>query len=221
VVKFEVFKRLRAEPPARRLDLNFEVITWSTSEAVTCLEQCFEHIDAPLTVLRADQETWQNTRKPELALEHLRGSAADYIIGLDAYDVLCTAHPEEIAARFIAGFESQGAELLFNAANIFYPLAGRVPALLECEEFERGFPERHRHLNAGCWVGRREFVLGFLEEVISAGKTVKMPIGYSTREQPLVRYCAFPHGYPEIDTDRRCEIFQHMNGAWGQLEGPQ
>ena len=215
LLKQEVLKQLAASPPARiPLGCSFDLFTWSSFETLTCLECCCQAIGAGLTVLRIPEPgMWTNVLKIPLTVEFLTTSEADYVVGLDALDILLLAHPSEIVYRFREHFEPNGTRLLFNAACFPWPRRKDTPADA-CMAFElESFGEVDRHLNAGAWVGEREYALSFWRGVDELVKSDDWPHQYRYSEQMAVRAAAFPDCYSQLDIDRRCVIFQHMEGG--------
>lgn len=215
LLKQEVLRELAASPPAPvSLDVTFDLFTWSSLEELTCLERCCQAIETGLMILRIpDPAIWTNVLKVPLTIEFLEASQADYIIGLDALDILLLAHPSEIVQRFRAKFEPVGTRLLFNASCFPWPRREGTPADA-CMAFEmEKFDETDRHLNAGAWIGEREYALSFWREVQALLESEDWPHVYRYSEQMPVRTAAFPDCYPEVDIDRRCRIFQHMEGG--------
>lgn len=202
------------------------IITWNNQPTECLLERFLDkfgienahlgwsHVYGFSLVLGRGLEHWSNTGKGALALEVLREVHTEYVIGLDGYDVILLEHPAEMVRRFTTQFDC---ELLFNAASAPWP--SRDPLLSRCRAFEdQWWDETDRYLNAGTWIGRREYVIGFLERVQETARTVKWSRRLRHMEQHLVRYTAFPDEYPAVDLDRRGHIFQHMRSGWTDLE---
>jgi len=186
---------------------SFDVITWSTTNGETTVEKSLRSIGCNVTVLRKPKETWSNIDKVFLTVDFARQSSADYIIGLDAFDVILTEHPSHIVKRFVDGFDC---DLLFNASNGTWPKG--VKAMKEADDFELEFAGKNRHLNAGCWIGKREYVIEFFEKVKRVERDIIFATRYRGTEQTSVKLAAFPLEYPKVDIDRGCIIFQHMRG---------
>lgn len=215
LLKDEVLRIMSAEPPqAVPLDCTYALLTWSSVAWPTCLERCCEAIGVEPVVMRVpDPDVWQNILKIELTLEFLSGCTADYVIGLDAFDVLLLAHPSEVVRRYREAFEPAGTRLLFNAACRAWPGPGKGPTDA-CLSFElQTFPARDRHLNAGAWVGRTSYVATFWRSVADLVASEKWPREYRHSEQIPVRAAAFPGHYPALSLDTGCSIFQHMEGG--------
>ena len=191
-----------------------EVVTWSSYDTPTLLESVCNRLEIPLTVLRPKGE-WYNMLKPELLLKHLETSTAKYIIGLDADDVVLLDSPDEIVRRFEDVYPDTS--LLFNAAKVRWPRKACAP-VHECDAFERTFTARCKHLNAGAFIGKREYVAEFYRQVMAVERDKIFHTAYRRMEQPSVRVAAFPANHPAVDIDRDCSIFQHMLSGVDDLE---
>ena len=199
-----------------KVSADVEVITWSSYDTPTLLECVCDQMQIPLTVLRpAKGVEWRNMLKVELLIDHLKTSKATYIIGLDADDVILLDSPDEIVSRFEAQFPATS--LLYNASKVRWPRKF-CPPVKDCDKFERGFTARCKHLNAGAFIGHREVVQDFYEQVQAVERDTIFHTAYRNMEQPSVRYAAFPGNYPVVDVDRSCSIFQHMLSGVDDLE---
>jgi FkbM family methyltransferase len=193
-----------------------EIVTWSSYDTPTLLENVCKQMSIPLTVLRPDTGVeWYNMLKPELLIKHLKTSKAKYIIGLDADDVVLLDGPDEIVRRFKGLYENT--KILFNAAKVRWPRKF-CPPLKECDAFERTFTARCKHLNAGAFIGEREILIDFYKKVMDVERDKIFHTAYRKMEQPSVRMAAFPLNYPVVDIDRDCAIFQHMLSGVDDLE---
>jgi len=78
--------------------------------------------------------------------------------------------------------------------------------------FERAqfMGKRAKHLNAGAWVGEREYILEFYKKVQKVEREKLFHTMYRFMEQPSVRAVAYPEHYPELMVDIDSVVFQHM-----------
>jgi FkbM family methyltransferase len=198
------------------VESDVEIVTWSSYDAPTLLESVCSRLDIPLTVLRPDNVVeWSNMLKPQLLLDHLDRSTAKYIIGLDADDVVLLDSPDEIVRRFEDLYPDT--KLLYNAAKVRWPRKS-CPPVHKCDAFERTFKARCKHLNAGAFIGEREYVKEFYKQVMAVERDKIFHTVYRRMEQPSVRVAAFPDNYPSVNVDRDCAIFQHMLSGVDDLE---
>jgi FkbM family methyltransferase len=187
---------------------DIEIITWSSFNETTVLEDCCDRLNIPLTVLRPTGE-WNNLMKVELLIDYLPKSKAKYIVGLDASDIVLIDSPDEIVRRWKEYYPKS--KLLYNGGYRQWPVR-YCPPTRECDDFERKTfaGSRAKHLNAGAWVGEREYVLDFYKKVKKVEREKLFHTIYRFMEQPSVRAVAFPGHYPELMVDTDSVIFQHM-----------
>jgi FkbM family methyltransferase len=186
---------------------DFEVVTWSSYDYPTLVERCLTALGVPVTVLRPKGE-WTNVQKIHLIVEHLQKSKAKYVIGLDADDVILTESPDVIIKRWKEAYPES--KLLYNGGFRQWPRRS-CPPTRPCDKFENAnFKGNAKHLNAGVWVGEREYALDFYREVQAVERDVVFHTKFRYMEQPSVRTCAFPSRYPEIMVDTGNIVFQHM-----------
>jgi hypothetical protein len=207
-------------------------LTWSNRRRGTILENCLkdlygitdtygrqsERAPAELDekpefwVLGRDVVRWRNAEKIRLTVAALEACTTKFVVGLDAFDVMLTMHPDEVVHRFLQEFyEVDGCRMLFNGGVKPWPTGELVTAA--CDAFEFGQRGLCRHLNAGCWVADREYALEFWKLVETALNRVLLPDNLLGFEQPLVRATAFPQCAPMVQVDAFSHIFQHMS-AW-------
>ncbi len=166
------------------------------------LEHCLERHGCRPLVLGSELKTWRNIFKLQVTADALEHITTDYVIGLDSADVLVTAHPDEIAARFRSHFHC---DLLFNATG-----SECWPRRPEFIAWESSRPEARqaagRHwLNSGVFIGRTGFCRHFFRELADAARQRNF-IG----DQEAIKE-AWPSWYPAIQLDYECRIFQWFN----------
>ncbi len=115
------------------------------------------------TVLRPEgDEAWANARKLRILREHLRrgGAGREYVMYCDSSDAVIRDDP----ARAIALLEDEpGCDLLFSSTR-FAGSTAYTPGLRAwADEKARERGAADTYLNAGVFVGRREFLLEVLE----------------------------------------------------------
>lgn len=140
------------------------VITYNNRPGPCLLERCFAHLDADLVVLGRDVTAWSWAHKITLVDDFLRSGqcATPYVLCLDGDDVIVVGDPSVLVERFAA----TGAEMIFCGTR------GNQPYSQECWDFENavgaGQDPAHRHLNAGCYLGRTGYVAERLAEIAGA-----------------------------------------------------
>ena len=160
---------------------------------------------------------WDNIIKISLVLDFIKESRATYIMVLDGIDVAVCGDPSLVVERFRAIPEC---EMLCNAETVSYPssagLARSDPEAANklelIENFERShYDTKFSHLNAGCYIARRESLVEFLE----AGWKIRNEIGrakFNTDDQRVLR-ALHRRFYPRIQMDSTCRIFQCLYGV--------
>jgi len=216
---------------------SYAIISWSNrKKGETCLEQSLENWGiTPSTlpkkgakqtgnrfyVLRKRVKDWVNREhKVALTKSILEKLDVQYVIGLDAFDVVLAAHPDEIVRRFVAWpYISQDGscpQMLFNASVVRFPQDETM--LKACDEMERHIVETRRHLNAGVWIASKEYAVDFWNAVDAVGMGEFKKCNRRS-EQAAVRYVARSDDhYPDVQIDRHCRIFQHMTLARLQMQ---
>lgn len=105
---------------------------------------------------------WRMSQKYILLRDYLRNICKEYVLYLDAYDVLLFDDPSVLLQRFL----SYDCKLVFMGESTPYP-----GSFAELEEREREIAGRegclpfYRYLNDGAFIGRRDYILGILEEM--------------------------------------------------------
>jgi hypothetical protein len=200
----------------RRDDLTIVLIsTWGTP---TLMERCLAHLGVrDHVVLGAGIRTWDWALKVTLVRDYLGTGTSrrtEYVMYLDAGDVLLLTDPSVLVERFAA----YDAELVFMGESVAYPWG--YPAL---EEKERAIAARENclpffgFLNSGALIGRRDYLQGVLEDIdLSDDAYYRPKFGWdspSEREDGKVfcdqlmwrnLYCS---RYPEIKLDYNADMF--------------
>jgi hypothetical protein len=146
-------------------------------------------------VLGKDITIWKNILKIDLTIKFLENTNAEYILATDSCDVVVYS-----LDRIIEKFLSKNCDMLFNAE--FNPYPNNNFANVEKSFFKPPF----QHLNAGAWIGKREFVLNFFREL---SKEVSDNI---ISDQGVIRNNYLKY-YPQILLDDTCSIFQTLNSV--------
>lgn len=120
----------------------------------------------------------------------------EYLLYIDAWDVICLRGPDELTARF----ESIGHPWLMNAEMNCWPdsaLASRYPA---CDT-------PYRYLNSGCMMFKREYAKKWASTVITSTLYEEPVEKFQSSDQHwwALRHFENP-GLIKLDT--RCEMFQ-------------
>ena len=213
---------------------NLDILLCHNYPVVPLTERCLNHLGiAGYQVLGREIIKFRKFFKIPLVLEYLkRHSTAEYVLHLDAKDVLLVDDPKIIVERFTTLFSC---DILFNAEKISYPslyfgLAPEdQPKVKRIEQFEAShYTGPFSHLNSGCFIGRRVAIIEMLEEAVAQeGFLVSFP----NSDQAIIRDL-HRSWYPRIQIDHQCRIFQSLDkikkeelkapypiGAWTVLFG--
>jgi hypothetical protein len=144
---------------------------------------------------------WENTKKIEYIRKALDKVATEYVLILDAGDVLLAKDLTDIVERF----EDYGKKLLFGATKSNYP------KLLIDKIHDRDFRGEFCYLNAGTAFGYTSYAKDFYSRAAKILDTYyKVP--YNS-EQYIIRH-TFKDYTDEVDFDYNSSIFQ----TFGQTE---
>jgi anthranilate synthase component II len=180
------------------------ILTYNTYDEEVLLERCLRRLGLRRhVVLGRHVEEWQWIHKIALVAEYLEHNrATEYVMCLDGDDVLVIGDP----ALALERFREIGSEMLFCGTR------GDQPSSPECSQFENAVSEVadpwHRHLNAGAYLGRTEFVRARLREILAAHAArepwCSSPYGFD--DQLAWRHMHLRH-HPDIRIDAACRVF--------------
>ena len=195
-----------SEPPRRSEACpELTVLTWTNRSAKTLLEQCLDRWGIQRLTLGRGLPEWRNDMKLFLNVEALDRIDSEYVMALDADDVLMVADLHHI----LATFRAFGCDLVFNAEKNNYPQAPFLAA------FEESIAESaYCHLNSGAWIGKtdrcRRFFRDCLHEdngdIVAADTTAPV-----FRDDQGVARKVFQRYHPAVRLDYHCQIFQSLN----------
>ena len=189
---------------------NLDILLCHNYPEAPLAERCLNHLGiAGYQVLGREISSFRNFYKIPLVLDHVKKhSTAEYILHLDARDVLLLDNPEKIVKRFITQFSC---DILFNAEKGSHPSlfpgipTEDQPKIRAIEQFEQStYPGPFFHLNSGCYIGKREAVIEMLEEAVSHEGFLA---SYLHDDQGIFRDI-HRRWYPRIQIDHPCRIFQ-------------
>jgi len=180
------------------------VLTWTNRPQKSLLERCLEQWGIPCRVLGRRLPVWRNDMKLYLNVEALDQVASEYVMALDADDVLVVAS----ARQMLETFRSFDCDIVFSAEKFCWP---RVPFLAT---FEEALAESaYRYLNSGAWIGRtevcRRFYRDCLEEDNGDIVAVHSTAAVFCDDQGVIRK-TFQRYYPAARLDHDCRLFQSL-----------
>jgi hypothetical protein len=180
------------------------VITWNSRPARGVLEECLDWRGVPYVTLGRSLKTWRNCYKLYLTADLLPRIKTEYVMALDADDVLVLSSLKEI----LETFRSFHCDVVFGSERQSWP---DVPAIAR---FERSIAESdYCHLNSGAWIGKtsacarlfKDALEEDLDDILAAKRT--MLTLYD--DQGLTRK-AFRRHHPAARLDYQCRIFQAL-----------
>jgi hypothetical protein len=190
----------------------------SDTEIVVCnnmeepvAEKCLNSMGLKYTALGKDIKNWDNILKIQLVLDHISKCEAEQILYFDSRDVVVVgdiSHCDDILDR-------RQCSMLFNAETKFYP---KCPSLKGTEMFERQrSPNEYFALNAGCWIGKTEFLKDALEDALDMDLSRHLSENKGAIEEyriiksdQLRWHLLYERLHPKIKVDHRCEMFQNI-----------
>ena len=197
---------------------NFEIIICNSSEKSGITQECLDKMNYPHIWLGKGIDWKYNTIKIRLIIDYLRKSNKKYVMHLDASDVPIVDNPEIILERYLKYYPDN--KLVFASeltsfpdyyqwqVDLYGPDAKEASSDLGKSKFYRyNWPseklrnKKYCFLNAGCWIGERDYALKYFE-------SIEKYIG-QTSEQTYVQK-TFPNFVPETTIDNKCLLFQCM-----------
>ncbi len=172
--------------------------------------QCLEHLGiTDYVVLGQRIIDWKNVYKLNLVLDYLKTRCkTEYVLHLDATDVLLVDDPQILLDRFLQYYNCG---VLFNAEVHCHP---NDDFSHEAKLFEeKTYSQKHRHLNSGCYIGRKDAIIKVLQEAIAI-----LPRSYGGNskinqdDQRIVRI-VHKNLYPLIQIDSHRHLFQTLGRA--------
>jgi hypothetical protein len=180
------------------------VMTWNSRPDKSLLERCLDARNIPHLVLGKQVTRWRPYVKLFLNAEALARVETEYVMAMDASDVLMVGCPGDV----LAAFKAMGCDLLFSSERNSYP---KAPFLYE---FEKSIGEGpYRHLNSGAWIGRTEACRRFFEECAREDNSdilAAHPAKHVVADDQGVTRKTFRRLHPLARLDYHCEIFQSM-----------
>jgi len=206
-----------------RRPVELDIVLCTTLAEKQYTERILEYLGIDdFIVLGRQLGSWQHFYKLELIVEHIRRNPRPgLLLHLDAPDVLVTGSLQPAVDRFCSEFEC---DLLFGAEKNSAPGSSTTrnitPSerafLSRIEAFEQAhYKSPFRHLNAGCFIGRKEAILDLFSQALSG----RMELQLTSRlhhgdfmyndDQLLLRELHRNH-HPRIQLDHECRVFQNL-----------
>ena len=190
------------QPCGPSIDLT--VLTWNNRPTKTLLERCLDRWGVPHLVLGEDLPKWRPDMKVYLNAEALARVKSEYVMALDADDVLVVSP----FGHVVAAFQAFECDIVFSGEKNSYPA---VPYI---EEFERSIAESpYRHLNSGAWIGRTSACLRFFRDCLDEDRhdlLAAQPSLHVLRDDQGVTRKTFRRYHPATKLDYHCRVFQSL-----------
>ena len=191
---------------------NLDIVLCHNYSEAPLAERCLNHYGIRgFHVLGQHISKFRQFHKVPLVLEFLKTkSAAEYVLYLDAKDVLVCGDPTILLERFVWEFSC---DILFNAEKGSYPSSifglstSDTPKVSAIEHFEKAtYRGPFLHLNSGCYIGRRGALIELLEEAMAMEGYLE---SFPNDDQGIFRELHRKY-YPRVQIDHACRIFQSL-----------
>lgn len=192
-------KQDRIKPSFEKPD-DLSVITFNNKDKPCILEECFNLVGLPHTVLGRGVD-WKNKIKINLIFDFLVHCKTKYVLAVDGYDALIVRNLIDITDKFRATNQS----LIFNATYYRWPPVG---VTFRCDSLHKKSLEcPFVHLNAGVWIGEVDYCLNFFNTALQQKHDFTE---FEDSEQVLVKLAA--ELYSRYDIDYNFNFFQVWHG---------
>jgi hypothetical protein len=190
-------------------DDRLTILTWNNLPKGV-LEDSLELAGLPYVVKGKDRVVWNNLMKFRFNLEVIDQVETEYVMGLDAHDVVFLGKPKDAVDRF----SKMDCSMLFNAETKFYPDIPH-PYYQENKKYQESIAQsKFCYLNAGAWIGRREFCREFWQacrdvrfwEIVDCSNPPKL---YSCDQSVI--HAVFNKYWPNVMLDYWCSIFLNVS----------
>jgi hypothetical protein len=206
-----------------RKPVDLDIVLCTTCAEKQYTEKILEYLGIDnFAVLGRDLDHWKHIYKLQLIVEHIkRHPRPGLLLHLDAPDVLVIGDLQPAADSFRSEFDC---DLLFGAEKNSAPGSATTRGITESEvqfiyrieEFEKAsYQPPFQHLNAGCFIGRKEAMLELFSEALNTRKQHQL----SSRlhhgdymyndDQLLLRELHRKH-HPRIQLDHENRVFQNL-----------
>jgi hypothetical protein len=180
------------------------ILTWNNRPTKSLLERCLDRRGVPYQVLGKHVSEFRPHVKLYLNADALDRVQSEYVMALDADDLLVVSSPRDILATF-KRFEC---DILFSSERNSYP---KVPFLVE---FEKSIAESdYRHLNSGAWIGKTQTCRQFFRDCCREDNSdilAAHPAKHVLRDDQGLTRKTFRKYHPGARLDYQCQIFQSL-----------
>ena len=180
------------------------VLTWNSRPTKSLLERCLDRWGASYLTLGKQLPKWRPDMKVYLNAEALAQVTSEYVMALDADDVLMVSEPRHILVAFRA-FEC---DIVFGAEK------NNWPPVRFLADFEEAIAESaYCYLNSGAWIGKTDACRRFFRDCLNEDDG-DLLAAHLTRavfrdDQGRTRK-TFRRYHPAARLDYHCRIFQSL-----------
>ncbi|OFW04154.1 MAG: hypothetical protein A3I61_09200 [Acidobacteria bacterium RIFCSPLOWO2_02_FULL_68_18] len=180
------------------------IITWSTRPTKSLAERCLDRWGVSCVTLGRNLPEWRNDMKLYLNAKALERVESEYVMALDADDVLMVSEPRHILVAFRA-FEC---DIVFGAEK------NNWPPVRFLADFEEAIAESaYCYLNSGAWIGKTDACRRFFRDCLNEDDG-DLLAAHLTRavfrdDQGRTRK-TFRRYHPAARLDYHCRIFQSL-----------
>lgn len=202
---------------------DLDIVLCTTYAKKQYTEKILEHLGIKdFVVLGRELESWRHIYKLELIVDHIKTHPEPgLLLHLDAPDVLVTGDLQAAVDSFHSDFDC---DLLFGAEKNSAPgsrttrniTESEAGFLARIEDFEEAaYEPPFCHLNAGCFIGRKEYMLDLFSEALHARFQMKLKSrlhhgDYMYNDDQLVVREFHRRHYPRIQIDHGSKVFQNL-----------
>jgi hypothetical protein len=202
---------------------DLDIVLCSTHPKKQYTENILEYLGMDdFAVLGRDLKTWKHIYKIKLIVEHIKKHPyPGLLLHLDAPDVLVIDDLQPAVDRFNSDFQC---DLLFGAEKNSAPGSkttrgineSEVRFLSRIEQFEEAsYDPPFRYLNAGCFIGRKEYILELFSEALDIRKHLQLSSrlhhgDYMYDDDQLILRELHRRHYPRIQIDHGNKVFQNL-----------
>ena len=177
---------------------NLQIVTCSNNEENSILIRQLRINRIPYINVVPQYCQWDNRDKIKYIIDALDRVTSEYVLILDANDVLL----EDNLIMTLKAFIDSGKRLIYNATRSNYPEV-RIGIVKDFKK--RG---KFRYFNAGCCIGYTEYAKKFYRHAL---KYIDIDNPWKS-EQYIIRH-AFRDRRRYVDFDWQCKIFQTVAGC--------